>query len=53
MVYVHVAAMPVLIGDTFLNSTIETIKHHFILYTIIICVSNVFGTDNSIPSAKG
>ena len=33
MVGVHVAVIVVLIGDTFLNSTVETVKQHFILYS--------------------
>ena len=33
MVGVHVAVMSVLSGDTFLNSTVETVTQHFILYS--------------------
>ena len=33
MVYVRFAVMPVVIGDTFLKSTVEAIKHHLILYS--------------------
>jgi len=31
MVYVLVAVMPVLVGEQFLNSSVETIKRHLIL----------------------
>jgi len=57
MVYVHVAVMPVLFGDTVLNYTVETVKHNFILYSnynkLETYYKVFFVKGKGITSAKG